>query len=391
MRFLGLTAARAVGQTSSGIAQILVARWAGPAEFGQFSVVFAILLTVSGVLTLGLPVFTLRAAVLGREQAVGFALFLNLLTSIGAALIGIAIVVFGTWIGMSFWLIALMAAGVAFEKNVEPRISLGTEIGRGRLVNWTLAARGVVILALVVIGQVLGLSTIAVFITSRFLILGLSGAILTISVRGWRLSSKPPLDGSLESLAGIAATASVGAIMNLEKPVVEMTANITTAGMYSAIRKVAIPVGLLAGSLAIVLMGPVARGSARKARKALPYIAVTASIGLLVGIVLSVWSEPLVVLVLGDQYLPAAAAFGWLIAGLPAIGMLPILVTLMQAHGMANAVAWNTGILIPMSLLAIGLGAWLSGVTGAAIGFNVLLWARFAALLVIAMRQIGRK
>ena len=378
LRVGGLTLARACGVAANGISLILLARWLGPADFGEFSAAWAIIVTVSGISGLGLPIFALREAVLGNREATGYAIFLNILTSVAGGMIGFGLsAAFGE---LSFTLLALMALTMAFEKNAEVRIGLGTEFGKSVFVNWAIALRGIISLLLMLGFFALGVIPLFAFTFARVVAMGIAMGALVVMVQGWPLVVKRPNPQSVNLLRQIALQNGVASVRGIDVALVASIGGSITAGFYSGVQKITMPVTILADSLRTVMLGPIARADNRRVRK---YALVAISSGVAAATVLgaiSIFANSIVVWLLGPDFAAAASAFRWALLLVPAIGVLRLLLTILQDKGFAASATLFTLVFTAMILASVAIGTHFWGATGAMAGYTITMWLWTAAL-----------
>lgn len=378
-RIAGLALARFVGQGASGVALVLLARWTGPEDFGTFSVVWAVLLTVSGVLTFGLPVFALRCAVLGRGPATEYAIHLNRVTSAFGAGVGASVALLST--NASVAAVMILAGSVALEKNSLVLVGLGTEFGQQRRVNVIVSVRGIAAILLFVILHWVGLEAVVSFALGRAIAMGLSMAALVVSVRGWPASRRRPRDQSLESLGSIAIASSIEAVRGLDVMFVGVLAGSSVVGLYSAVQKMAIPVGIFASSMCTVVLGKVACASRSETERLTRWLKRFAVVTILAAALLGRWSEEIVVLIFGSEFQAASGAFAWTLVALPALALVPIAVTILQARGAARRVLTSSAVVVLVQLVLIPVGGLIGGATTASMVLAITAWARFVWLL----------
>jgi len=370
-------------QVLQGIAVVLLARWMGPEEFGEFSVVWAILLTASGVLALGLPTFTLRAAVRGDNQATEYALFLNIVSSVAGLVIG-AVIAFVVS-PFSPWLVLALAVPIAIEKNVEVRVGLGTEYGYAKLVNMLLVIRGILVLGLMVALHAFGVGTLIAYVIARIVAVGVSAVWMTARVRDWKASTIRPTDGSLDILPSLATTQAVVWARSLDVPIVASAVGAVGAGLYAATQKIMYPIFLLTDNLNLVVIGPIARGTHARARQALRLLVISALVlSALFGFA-SIWATPLTGLVLGAEYRDTGGvALRWLLIAAPALGIIGPLRTILQDKGSARQVSIIATVSTVFTLLGAWVGATLNGADGAALAYMIVAWIQVLLLVIDA-------
>ncbi|UZN04137.1 lipopolysaccharide biosynthesis protein [Cellulomonas sp. S1-8] len=382
-RFLGLSFARAFGALANTGALILVARSVGANDFGALAVILSVLAAVAGVLGLGMPAFALRAAVLGRQQAVGYAIALNLYTSAAIVAIGIA---YGSLTAEPLLVVGCLALTFALEKNSDIRVGLGTEFGRAKLVNAVLVFRGVVPLAFVGGALITDRASVDAYVSGRLIGAAVAALVLALSIREWRVIWRRPRDGSLESLSGLAFSNAAGAVRQIDVWIVGLLSGSAAAGDFAAAQRLVAPLSLFANNMSVVAMGASARESMTRARRAVRFTGWSAVAALAPAVALAALSPQIVSLVLGDSFTEATAALAWFIIAVPPLATLPVIATILQGRGLANAVAVNSVVMTGLFVVCVVVGAATDGATGAALGFTVATWVRLITMLAISRK-----
>jgi len=387
LRFTGLSVARVVAMGIGVFTIAISARWIGVEDYGRLAVASAIITTTSAMFSLGLPIFALRAAALGHSQATGYALFLNLSTSLAGALVGFGIAIFTG--SLNTLLIALIAASTAFEKNTEVRIGLGTEFGKSKIVNIIIIARSLVWLGLMLIFHLFGFTALTSFLIARLSAAVLAAALLAISVTGWPLTIKRPTDNSLDILGSLATQKFISSWRFLDVSIIGIVAGPIEAGLYSAVQRLMMPVISLGDNLRTVITGEIVRGSEKRARRnASTFLAIIIATTILFGI-LSIWSTPLIELVLGNEFTSGADALRWGILAIPPAILVGLYLTILQDKGLSQWTARATGLNIAMALGGALIGSYLYGATGAMFAYFFSFWV-FALIMYWKTRSIGR-
>jgi len=382
LRAGSLVAARGVAMAMNFVSTIWLARLIGPDRLGALTANQSILATVSQFVALGIPLFALRAAALKQDKAVGFALALNLATSLIIALAGLALAVIGTPLG---WLLTiLLGVWSALEKNQEIRVGLGMECGAARLVNALILCKSIVALAAVGIAAFLPIEPLSIYIIGITIGSAISALVLWNGTNYWKPTLKRPRDGSLAILPGMMIGDALGSLSNLDTWIVQRFGGTLNAGLYGAMLKFRSPVGILSSSLRLVLMGPASRGSRQRQRRILSTLLIIMVIATLVAFAITPFSARIVDLLLGPEFTEAAGALFWVILVLPAFAIMPLVITLLLAQGKSVAVAINSGVWNVILLAGISLTVAYQGATGAAMALAFATWGRAITGAILA-------
>lgn len=172
---------------------------------------------------------------------------------------------------------------------------------------------------------------------------------------------------------------------------IERLSSLTELGFYSVAVQIAEAIGVLAGSVGIVLFPRLVARAANRFRYMLGYLlAVTATLVLVCSLA-AVLARPAVSLAFGPEFLPAVVPTLWLMPGVLFVGMHSVVAQYLAAEGQPAVilVSW----LLAVAVMA-GLGAFLipaGGAASAAIslsaGYFVLLLANSGVAAVTARRN----
>ena len=373
-QFVWLAAGRAGGALCQAATLGLLARWAGPGDFGLAAAVTGAATTsvVAADLGISATILTLRA----RDAADGRIHLLQRLNTWSAATLGVLwLVVFAIVSrvsdGVEPVLMLGAAAWVTGERLTETSLMVPLADGQTKVSLYSLLARRgatavVLILTyasgwspLVSYGWALATSAvIGVFGVRRLFPRGKAALPLRLTMPLLRAAA--PF--WLNSLAILARSLDVSVARGSTTPL--------AAGLYAAPSRLTSPLSLVPTSLAIVVLPHAARGD-RSATKSLfrSLNLVMAAMAVLFGL-LALVAGPALRIGLGPSYESAATPFRIILVGLVFFGFLASMVSLLQGRGDEWFAAYAAIASTVVCFSAVAVGAHAAGADGAAIGLT---------------------
>lgn len=157
------------------------------------------------------------------------------------------------------------------------------------------------------------------------------------------------------------------------------------AGLYAAAAKLVQPTLLIPQTIASLVLPRATRLGADASRRLLRPM-LLASLASFVAIVpVLVVAEPLVVLIMGNQYAGAGATLQWLLVGMPFVALAAPLGAVLQGSGRERFTAVNSVVFGVVLLAGVAVGAGAAGTEGAAAALSASYVLR-VAILTIAVR-----
>jgi O-antigen/teichoic acid export membrane protein len=170
----------------------------------------------------------------------------------------------------------------------------------------------------------------------------------------------------------------------LDLPTVALTSSAVAAGLYAGATKVTGPFMLIPMVLTVLIMPHAVRQrkdmAAALARKM--FIFAVAS-ELLFFAPLALFSDRLVVLLLGHAFTAAAPAFAWTLAGIPFFGLASPLGSVLQSQGKERIVAVNGVVFAVVSLSATVALCIQFGIWGAAAAITISYSLKCIVLMLV--------
>ncbi len=251
-----LAVAGGLAQAGMLVATVLVARFLGRADLGDYAAAIGIGGIFVGGLGGGLPVLALRetaAGRVGREYVAALGRAQLGVTLLAAALAGlVGLVVIGGWHGALLGLIAGVA-NIGFSL-LSLAVSISSGLHRYRLAALTLAASGASFATFTVLALLVVKSDVSALVA-----LAISGAFCSVPLWWWlrhQFSSQPGADHSRmirRSKAFIGIGLSNSGFFRIDSLAVLVVANASTAGLYASAYRVLGPFTLIGSGIGIVL------------------------------------------------------------------------------------------------------------------------------------------
>jgi len=397
-RLVALTFLTRLIRLGSGlIASIITARALGPAGRGEYFLVITLSALLVQLGNLGLA--SSNTYLVARQPALLDRLVAN--SQIVAVVIGIgsaaALGLFLSTTGFLdvdvplLWLLVALVPVTLFYL-------LGSNllVGTGRLVQFnvlevvsTLVVMTSIVLAAlawpnptgVVLGSVIG-SSVAAFVLAR--LLGRRPVALprfdTATFQlGWRFAAKAYL-----------ATLFAMLLLRANVFLLEALAGSAALGHFSIATQIAESIGLFPASVALVLFPQLVRDLERSWATTTRAMLIVGLALLVVCAPLALWSEPLVRLVFGTQFVASAPAIVLLLPGVVALGMLTVMSQFVAASGfpITLVAAWAGAfvLVVVLGYLFVPVGSAAGAAASLSLGYTAL----FAMILVLGLRRRPR-
>jgi O-antigen/teichoic acid export membrane protein len=370
----------------------LAARHSTPAEFGNVAAVIAIALMLSDLFDVGTNSVLIRdvAAATNRvrqqqliARLLGLKLIAGVLALIGWSTVNAVLLLTGHGSAAGLALGAFLACSVLTTTIAGALRGLGL-LGRCAIVGTVDRAVMAAATAVLIVGADL---------EAPALVFGLSAGALVATVVGYALLppdargiALPTWTASRQLLRDGLPFGTVGLVTNLQRidiSLVRAAAGAPAAGLYAAASRLIQPLTAVITSTYLALFPRLSslRESGRHGREGWRATRVTVVATIVAVVPIALLAKPLVRLVLGDPYAGSVPALRLLLVAVVLVAVNQPLMALVQAGGRAGAAAVAVFTGTALGLLALFLGAWTHGATGAASGV-VVMQVVIAALLV---------
>lgn len=372
---------------------VLLARWAGPSDFGLTAAVTSFVVVPQSVLDFGISTAVLKArAAGGRESFVRGALALSNRISLlfglvfAAALVGLG----ATWDPRLMCLVPL-AVWASAEKNSDTWVSVAIADGDTRINGLNYAARrGILLVTFVLLWYSLSIPAILAFSVASA-IGGLCAAGVSQAVIGKRLRhgrSKVSLREALRETRSFWAHSVATQVRNSDATIVAVLASTLEAGYFAVGSRLSGPLRMIPTSLAPILLANVAKhGFGRVVRQQLVWTMVLMST-LYVGLAATApWYIPLL---LGEEYAPSVVPVQIVCLSLIFGSAASLLSAVLQGMGRQRAVAFvsmATSAVVLVGLVGLTI---VGGAVGAAFALGVSFLFQSVSLFAVFVVQ-GRR
>lgn len=352
---------------------IVVARMAGPVEFGVLAAFLGLIVVLQATFDLGIPTYVTRLAAKSRDVPevvwclqifgrFGFLLFV-VLTCVAVAV--------SIHSGEAWWLLCPLAVAGWLERQSDVRLNIAVADGDVWKSSINLVTRRLLTVALLI-----GFLTLDLDATGAFAVASMLASMVSLWMSRYLVRLLIPTKKIDKTILKEILRASrpfwansVGAqIRNFDIIVVAAVVSPLVAGYYGAIARSLNPLMMLSTSLASVIL-PMATKAIGKNGRPL-WIPIGGVLGLLfVAYGLMITFMPYGIhQIFGSEFMATVPGFRIAIVGLFFASLSAVQTAFLQARGKERVVGRiSVGTSIVM-LLAIAGGAVLEGVTGAAVG-----------------------
>lgn len=389
VQFLVLLVARVLGSALQAVALVLLARSVTPDVFGVVNAVIAVVGIVLVATGLGMSLLVPRARAAGDADEVAAGLRMNLWSNLATAVV--LVVGLGLYTGVRDLPVGVLLIGLslALERNVDTILGVPVADGDSRTPAASMLLRRTVSLLVLVPALVVGVDPVWAFTCG--LLAGALAAqvhIRRVVVAGGDASAVPPGELLRRAAPFLVSNLSVQA-RSLDTAVVATVLGPAAAGAYAAAAKLVQPLLLVPLTLAGVVMPRAAQLASAEARRLARRLVVASLASGLVVLPVVVLAEPLVVLVMGEQYAGSGPVLAWSAAALPFIAMSASLGALLQGRGRERLIAVVSAAFAVLGLAGMAIGAAAGGIVAAAAALSVLTVVRCLVLGVFVVR-LGR-
>ncbi|WP_455835204.1 oligosaccharide flippase family protein [Pseudarthrobacter siccitolerans] len=387
-QFGWVTSGRIVAAVLQAILLVMLARDAGPDDFGLFSAVFSLATLAQTASGLGVPTLVIRERARSKSNSLlrGGLRLMNPIGLMLAAVVALGLTVLGLTVEHRLMYMVPLAVWAAAERYSDTWLGLAVADGDAHINTVNVVLRRAIALLLYVLCA-LWWDPILAFSVS------LSAAALASAFAVRRqISSRIHLDGRSASAKRVLRKAwpfwlnSIGTqARNLDVAVVTAVAGLSQAGYYAAASRVTSPLRIVSTSLATVLLPMASRGGPRDIKR---LMALSAAVVLVMAVVYSVGAAIMpwiVTTFLTDAYLGAVTPLRIVLIGLCFAAAASLLGALLQGIGFQLYVAHTAVVTTIVCLLSAAFGAAVSGASGAA---YALLISFFVQMLLLLVRLI---
>ena len=398
-QFSWLFSARIAGLTIQALNLALLARLAGPRNFGHVTAVMGIAAALSALSDFGVGAYLTKSrAVDPLHPDIGPAVRLNSYTActVGGAFTLCMLIAESAWPYFTWtWPLGIWLAG---EKYTEARLAIALADGDTRENALSvLTRRGLAFLVLLLLVYIAHGSPVPSFTVAH----GVSACLGALAAQR-RLGDRLPANkaGSLTvNSAGNAFSivrrswpfwlnTAAAQFRNLDVLVVSLFAGPAVAGVYAVPSRLTSPLRMFPTTLAQIALPAATRMHTNGKRQL--FRATIGSLGIM-GLILTAVgvSAPTIVRILGESYTPAIAPLRIVCVGLFAASAASLMSSILQGMGWARHVAFSSTVTSLSALAMIAYGSLNGGASGAAVGLaaSYLLQALLLSAPFLLERQ----
>ncbi|MBM9469121.1 lipopolysaccharide biosynthesis protein [Nakamurella leprariae] len=392
-RQFGLVASgRIVGAVIQALSLALLARWAGPDDFGVASVMFGLIIVLQVATDLGIPTFVLRQRAADRnDPTVTSALRINSRTALALCALVALVIVVGAMIDSTFWSVLPLAVWAAADRNTDTWLGVALADGDAQVNATVGVARRVLSCASFILLVLPGVPPLLAF-SAGYAVVSLA---INVAVHRWvrhRLvaDTRTPFRTIVGQSFAYWVNSVGTQLRNLDTLIVGTIAGSSQTAYYAAAARVTGPLRIVPTSLATVLVPAVARGQAEGAglRPVMKTVGVVVGMMALIYGALAALAPVAVPLLLGEGYRDAVLPFQIVVISLVLAGLASNLGGALQGLGRKQFVAMVSVISTALCLAGVAIGSISSGAVGAAIALAAS-FALQAVLLGIALARSG--
>lgn len=390
VQFLWLLVSRGTAIVLQAILLILVGRSAGPADFGLLGAIISICTLAVTVADFGIGTYLAKLHALKEVGAAQAALRFNALSTFLSAIL-LSIGLFAVFFEWTYaWTVPLIAISFAMQKNADTALAIPIADGSARIPVVSLLIRRTSSLAAYGLCIVMGTDAIPAYaIAVLFGAVAGQIHIWLVVTRSYRRRDAPHVGrGSLmrAALPYMFGNVSAQARM-LDTAIIAAVLGDISAGLYSAATRLTKPIMLIPQTMTTLILPHASGRGGKNARRMAWKLTLGALISLAIMIPLSLLSEPLITLTMGEAYKGGTVALAVSLISLPLVALPSPLGSLLQSQGHEVYVSINGAVFAIINLLAILAGALLFGIAGVA-GATGISFAAKALSLLLRIRRL---
>lgn len=387
--FAWITFGRLLAALLQAVSLVLVARYAGPDDFGVLAAYLGFTIVIQATFDLGISThITKRRAHWAEDPQVAKAI--RLYRYLGMALLlvlSMAGLIISHAAHYSWWLFIPLALSGCLERQSDVRLTIALADGDVWKNATNLVARRSIALVVLLMAVQAGWSALSAFSIASVVAASCSYMLSNHLVKIDHLSSHLnwPEVKKILGAAGPFWANSLGAqLRNLDVLLVGFVASAPIAGYYGAVSRSVSPLRMVSSSLAAVILPMVARrgGQVRSIVGAVMVVIGTLAVAYMI---LAVFAREVVLLLLGSEYLPAAVAFQIVMVGLIFASSSSVFTSVLQAKGYERIVGMISIATSLAALVGVVIGVMFFKATGAALGLSISYVVQCAALALVVV------
>lgn len=384
-QFAWVSGGRFVGAILQALLLILLARDAGPADFGMFSAVFSSATIIQTLAGFGVSTLIIRERAKSKDSELlvgGLALTIPIGSILFITLL-LILVTLGVLIDVRFLYLAPLAVWAACERHADTWLGLAIADGDAYVNTVNVISRRVIALCAytLLVGVLHPLLAFALCqcvasVVSAVTVHRFVGRRITLTCES--ASAKKVFSASLPFWVNSLGTQA----RNLDVAVVTGVAGLTQAGLYAAASRVTSPLRIVSTSLATVLLPMASSGRKRDIVRLLGLSAGVVGVMAVIYLLGALNMPWIVEVLLTESYAQAVAPLQIVLLGLCFAAGASLLSALLQGVGSQAYVARTAVTTTIFCLVSVGIGASMWGAVGASWGLFCSFFLQMVLLLL---------
>lgn len=384
-QFSALLLSRGLSSLIQAVSLLLFVRWAGAEAFGFIAVITSVAAVLYTLSDWGAGIHIPRSRAKQSDDLVAGGLAVSVIgNTVAAVLLTTAVLAAVIWGGVNVWLV-LIPLALAAEQCTEAGLTVSVADRVKRVVFISLLIRRLVMLVLFV-----GLCWLTDDPLMAYGVASLASAVAGTVHAGLDLRRR--LHGVAKARVRLQLWKEFSpfvlenvssATRNLDTTIVAALTSVQATGFYSAAFRLTKPLNQIGGAATAVLVPHASRSSLADVKRAARKLSTAGGLGIILALIGGLFAEPILVLLLGDEFAVAGPVFAWALISIVPVCLAPSLGGLLQGHGYQKFVAVNGIVFAVFTLAGIFWATMVFGIAGAA---SALAVSYFLKSLVLALR-----
>lgn len=359
-------------------------------EFGLFAAAYGFAIAFQSFCDFGMTQYIVQLRVADRDDVrIGAALRLGTRVSGVGILFGCLCLGALAFFHPELWSLFLIPVWIMSEKQVEAWLAIALADGKLWQNAFSLVLRRLGALLVLVVAHQAGWSPVPSYVAGLAIFSLIAWIIVSRVARDVRLDCSFSRRALLRGGRHYWTNSLSLQAMNLDVSLVAWVSTPQMAGYYGAASRLTTPLRIVPTSFATVLFPAAARKSVGQGKDLLRPVIVLIGLTTVLYVGLALLLPVVVPLILGPAYEPATEVIRVVCLGLVFAAITSQLRSLMQGWGYLRAVTWISSTTTVLSLISIGVCAWLYGALGAgtALALNYVFQLAIQAVTMLSLTR----
>lgn len=381
-RYVHVMLSRSISAVSQALSMVVVARFAGPDQFGVFAAYFAGISVIMILADLGVQTLGIRHRAKEDSAALAVAVMgLQRLMNLGVGfLLQVVMILLVVTHQVPPWSL-FIAPALFFDKELMGGLGLALSEGRSRIQLFALGVSRATCLGITVLGiSLLHLPAIYVYLSCFMALSAVACAYVSAAGPRYNLPKWTEAFRMVRQAFPFWVATLSGQIRSLDLVLVSLFSTSMQTGLYALPSRATGPARILGTSLSAMAIPAAARGDRdelRRLSRTMHQVGVTSVIGFAV---VAITAESVVPLIMGDAYQGSVRPLQIICVGLAMNVPGSYLSGLLQGSGQQARIArLGVGLGI-ITLILVPLGALTCGASGAATAVTIIYVIQFSAV-----------